>query len=72
MISGWAIVSGLLATLGAPLVAVGIIIFLCERSWDKRLGEMGSVWLLGIGLSLCLPLLIYLAAVAWDVVGRQV
>ena len=67
MISGWAIVGGLLATLGAPLVAVGTILFLCERSWDKRVGEMGSVWLLGIGFLLCLPLLIYLAAVAWDV-----
>jgi hypothetical protein len=36
------------------------IAWLCERSWQKPAGSMGSLWLLGAGILLCLPLLLYL------------
>jgi hypothetical protein len=71
MIGGWAIVCGLLAALGAPLVAVAVILILCERAWDKRVGEMGSDGLFRIGFLLCLPLFIYLVAMAWHGLCRQ-
>jgi hypothetical protein len=61
MFGGWWLLWGLLATLGIPLAAVGAILWLCEWSWRKPTGGMGSLWLLGAGALLCLPLLLYLA-----------
>lgn len=51
------------------LAVVGAILWLCERNWQKPTGGMGSLWLLGAGALLCLPLLRYLAPCAlecWD------
>lgn len=60
MIGGWVIVAGILATLGLPILAVGIIVRLCEGSWGKKTGELGSTgFLIGGGL-LSLPLGMYL------------
>jgi hypothetical protein len=60
MLGGWWLFWGLLATLGIPLAVVGAILWLCERSWQKPAGSMGSLWLLVAGVLLCLPLLLYL------------
>jgi hypothetical protein len=56
----------LLPALGLPVLAVGVILWLCERSWGKRDGELGSVGLLAAGGLLSLPLLPYLIALARD------
>src|SRR5256885_45837 len=45
MLGGWWVFWGLLATVGVPLVAVGVILWLCERRWQKPVGSMGSCWL---------------------------
>jgi hypothetical protein len=46
--------------LGLPLGCVGLIIRLCEWSWEKPAGSMGSTGLLlGSGL-LCSPVVAYL------------
>ena len=63
---GWWLLWGLLATFGVPLAAVGAVLWLCERSWRKPVGSMGSLWLLGTGALLCLPLLLYLIPVALE------
>jgi hypothetical protein len=47
--------------IGIPLIAVGAILWLCERIWHKPFGSMGSLWHLGIGGLLSLPFLIYIA-----------
>ena len=70
MVSGWGLLWGLLATFGIPLAAVGAILWMCERSWQKPVGSMGSRWLLGVGILLCLPLLLYLAPVALERLSR--
>ena len=44
------------AVFGLPLVAVGAILWLCESSWGKRRGALGSTAVLSGGLLLCLPL----------------
>src|SRR5262249_46859971 len=66
MLGGWWLLWGLLATFGIPLAVVGAILWLCERSWRKPVGSLGSLWLLGTGVLLCLPLLLYLAPVALE------
>jgi hypothetical protein len=51
----------LLAILGTPfgvvLVAIGVILRLCESSWGKPAGGMGSRGLLLPGTLLCTPLI---------------
>jgi hypothetical protein len=49
-----------LSLFGLPLVAVGAVLWLCERSWGKRPGSMGSLWLFAIGAILSLPVVLYL------------
>ena len=66
MVGGWGLLWGLLATFGIPLAVVGAILWLCEWSWQKPAGSMGSRWLLGAGVLLCLPLLLYLAPVVLE------
>jgi hypothetical protein len=61
MVPGLWLVWGVLAMFGLPLVAVGVVLWLCEQSWERPLGSMGSLWLLAVGTLLCLPLLLYLA-----------
>ena len=63
MLDGWALLFALLATLGLPMIAIGVVFRLCEWSWQKPFGSMGSAWLLVVGGLLCLPLLLYLAPV---------
>jgi hypothetical protein len=48
------------ATLGFPLAVIGVILRLCEGSWGKARGDLGSTWFLVVGSSLCLPLVVYL------------
>jgi hypothetical protein len=51
--------------LGLPFACVGIILWMCERSWDKRAGSMGSCSLLaGFGV-LCLVNILLVCAWAW-------
>lgn len=43
------------AAFGLPLVAVGVILRLCESSWGKRPGDLGSTGILTWGGLLSLP-----------------
>jgi hypothetical protein len=65
VIDGWGLllvfVLGLSAAFGVPVFAVGLIVRLCEASWGKRRGELGSTGLLLCGAALSLPLAGYLA-----------
>jgi hypothetical protein len=70
MLGGYWLLWGLLATFGVPLVAVGAVLRLCEWSWQKPFGSLGSPWFLGVGLLLCLPLLLYLVPVALERLSR--
>jgi hypothetical protein len=56
-------VSGLV---GSVLLAVGIILLLCESSWGKPRGKLGSTGFLLTGACLMLPLAIYLLPLAWQ------
>jgi len=56
----------LLPAFGLPLLAVGIILWLCKWSWGRRTGDLGSRGLLAAGAVLSLPLLPYLVALARD------
>ncbi len=49
-----------LSPLGLVLLAIGVILLLCESSWKKPFGSMGSAWFLGIGAVICLPMALYL------------
>ena len=49
-----------LSPAGLVLLAIGVILRLCESSWQKPFGSMASVWFLGIGAMLCLPIALYL------------
>jgi hypothetical protein len=49
-----------LTPVGLVLFAIGVILWLCEWSWHKRFGSMGSLWFLGIGAVLFLPMALYL------------
>ena len=60
----------LLPAVGLPVFAVGVILWLCERSWGKRAGDLGSFGLLIAGAVLCLPLVPVLIAVARDRLAR--
>jgi len=58
MITPWEAIAALLAMFGLPLVAIGAILGLCEWSWPKPFGSLGSVRFLTAGGLLCLPLLV--------------
>jgi hypothetical protein len=61
-----------LSLFGPPLVGVGAVLWLCERSWGKRPGRMSSLWLLAIGAILCLPVLLYLGPALCEYLLRSV
>ena len=67
-------VAGVLAVFGAPLLAVGLILRLCEGSWGKSAGSMGSRGMLTVGGVLCLPaglpLLAWLLSTLWAEIAR--
>jgi hypothetical protein len=65
MNGSWLLFLGIIAVFGVPLFAVGVVLFLCEWSWKKSIGSMGSQWLIMCGCLLCLPLL-YFGSVFWD------
>jgi len=44
---------------GVALVAVGVILRLCESSWGKPAGSMGSRGVLLMGTLLCIPLIAF-------------
>jgi hypothetical protein len=46
---------------GLPLLVIGAILRLCEGSWGKGRGEMGSTRFLIVGLLLSLPFVYYFA-----------
>jgi hypothetical protein len=48
----------------AALLSVGLILRLCEWSWQKRAGSMGSTGLFLVSGVFFLPLILYLAWVA--------
>jgi hypothetical protein len=64
MIDGWTVLAGLAATFGLPSLAIGVILRLCEGSWGKKRGELGSRLFLLWGGLLCLPLGLMLVAYA--------
>jgi hypothetical protein len=49
----------ILSPLGLVVLAIGVIFWLCELSWGKRFGSIGSIWFLGIGAVVCLPTALY-------------
>jgi len=44
MLGAWRLAASLIAIFGVPLIAVAVIVWLCERRWGKRYGELGSFW----------------------------
>lgn len=57
------------ALFGLPLACVGLIVRLCEWSWEKPAGSMGSTGLLLISGILCFPVVAYLI---WAVIANVV
>jgi hypothetical protein len=57
---GLVLLLALPAVVGLPLACVGLIVLLCEWSWGKRAGDMGSTGLLLAAGFLCLPLRVYI------------
>ena len=55
MIDGWMVLIGVAATFGLPVLAVGVVLRLCEGSWGKEPGELGSGRFLLWGGLLCAP-----------------
>jgi hypothetical protein len=62
----WLLVAALVALPAAPLTAVAVILRLCESSWGKRPGELGSRGFLLAAVRFSLPLL---AAIVWAAVS---
>jgi hypothetical protein len=64
MIDGWALLflAGIATAFGLPVLAVGVILRLCEGSWGKEPGELGSGRFLLWGGLLCLPFAYLLGA----------
>jgi hypothetical protein len=62
---GWTWLLFLPAVFGLPLAAIGIVVLLCEWSWEKPAGTMGSRWLLACSAILCLPAAIILLGALW-------
>jgi hypothetical protein len=64
---GWLYVLLIFCTpFGLALGAVGLVVLLCERSWGKPAGSMGSRRMLLAALALCLPGIVLAASwLAW-------
>jgi hypothetical protein len=60
----------LLPAFGLPVLAVGVVLRLCEWSWGKRAGDLGSLGPLAAGAVLSLPLVPILVALARDRLAR--
>ena len=60
----------LLPAFGLPVFAVGAVLWLCERGWGKRAGELGSVRPLAVGAVLSLPAVLAVVAMARDHLTR--
>jgi hypothetical protein len=45
------------AAIGVPFLLIGIVLRLCEGSWGKGRGDMGSTGFLAVGIFLCLPVI---------------
>jgi len=56
----WVLCVCVLPAFGIPLAVIGVIMGLCEWSWEKPAGSMGSLRLMGIGIALCLPFAWYI------------
>lgn len=59
MFGGWILIWALIAQVGLPLLAVSVILRLCESSWGKRRGELGSTRFLLTACLFFLPLACY-------------
>lgn len=59
MAGSWLMIWGFFALFGTPLLLAGAILRLCEKSWQKKRGELGSNGFLLSGLALWLPAVIY-------------
>ena len=70
MITPWEAIAALLAVFGLPLVEIGTILGLCEWSWPKPWGSLGSARFLTAGGLLCLPLVVYLGKFAIEQLWR--
>jgi hypothetical protein len=46
--------------IGEPLLAIGVILWLCEGSWGKVKGAMGSTGFIIAGILLLFPFAAYL------------
>ena len=55
------------AVVGLPLGCIGFVLRLCEWSWRKPAGSMGSTRLLLVSGFLCSPVVAYLI---WAVIAR--
>jgi hypothetical protein len=58
---GIELIFALVAVLGLPALAIGLILRLIEWSWQKRRWSLGSGIFLASGVLLCLPLLVLIA-----------
>jgi hypothetical protein len=63
----WIICLFVLPVFGVVLAAIGIIFRLVEWGLEKPAGSLGSFWLAGAGILLCLPFIAYIgpAIVDW-------
>ena len=59
MAGSWLMIWGFFALFGVPLLLAGMVLRLCEQSWQKRRGELGSNGFLMGGLVLTLPMVTY-------------
>jgi hypothetical protein len=57
----WFFVIAILATFGLPLIAVGLILLLCEYSYGTPDGRTGGRTLFLAGVVLCSPLIAVMA-----------
>jgi hypothetical protein len=56
------------AVVGLPLGCIGLVLRLCEWSWEKPAGNMGSARLLWISGLLVSPIVAYLT---WAVISNM-
>jgi hypothetical protein len=64
------ILAALMTAFGVPVLAVGLVLRLCEWSWPTPPGGLGSRGLLIAGGVLCVPLFVILAEVGLERLGR--
>ncbi len=60
-------ISAIVAQLGLHFVVVGVVLRLCEGSWRKTRGELGSTRLLVGGGLMVLP---FVCGLAWGLITR--